>query len=843
MKIFINKRFRYVHEPLKSDETAIPFISHQQFVDRLKERILRSTGGCFLVTGFRGVGKTTVVNRTIGEIIKSPPRNEIIIPVYISVARPMTTQQLLFEIIRRLFEYLVDCNLLQKFHPNVAYAMTLAYARTSVSFKRSQSKSYEKSLSAGLEESSFQPLASLVKNILPKISFSKKSVNSLATEAAFLAYTETDVEHDFLRINEFLKEGLLQNRSIVKRLSLLFKKKNRFLSPVRPRLVVVIDELDKLTLGNEGLQSIDSLFASFKNILTTSGVCFIFIGGLDLHDKWIKDLGGGNSLYESIFAWHVYVSCVWGGSVSLLEDLLQTKTDLQYDETKLFSDYMEFKGRGIPRRFIQEFNSFVKWDNEQPYIEFDALTKDRINFYGHLQQILSKSANDNEFAPYQNSLTNQDRRKVACYYVVDWVLRTQGEPFSVRDILSQTQTQIIDPNFLLNEQQVITVLQYLCDNDVIFEVGEKRRTQTIIEDVPASRERVFSLKKDVWERLSSIAQKSEQERKELKLTGMKSKTSILLDKVVSGKENKSLRDNLRERYQIQEAIGQGGMGSVYKAYDRLLGRHVALKVLRWRDEKNALQRFMREAQIASSLSHPNIIRTFDVIEQDELSLIIVMELINGRNLSEIIMEGKLSSEHSVALVIQICEALIEIHSKGIVRIDLKPSNIMVEISGRPVIIDLGLARFLEEKSDQTDITRTGAIIGTPAYMAPEQISDDVIDNRIDLFSLGVVFFELISGHRPWDAPNVAALFQKILQDQIDVSKLEASEQVKKVILKVTNKRPQKRFKTAQEFLDAIKKTPEAATKVDLKQILYRNETEFISTLPSLPKNLIETKAL
>jgi serine/threonine protein kinase len=224
-------------------------------------------------------------------------------------------------------------------------------------------------------------------------------------------------------------------------------------------------------------------------------------------------------------------------------------------------------------------------------------------------------------------------------------------------------------------------------------------------------------------------------------------------------------------YRITAAIGAGGMGEVYRATDSKLGREVALKVLpaEMAGNPDRLARFQREARSVAALNHPNIVTLYSVEEADSVHFL-TMEFISGQSLDHRISEGGLPVDRLTAIAQALAEALCAAHEKGIVHRDLKPANVMVTDEGGVKVLDFGLAKDVAEPTpDETTLTsvgrtQVGVVIGTPAYMSPEQIAGRAVDHRTDIFSLGVVLYEMATGHRPFHGHSSAELASAILRD-------------------------------------------------------------------------------
>jgi tetratricopeptide (TPR) repeat protein/predicted Ser/Thr protein kinase len=216
---------------------------------------------------------------------------------------------------------------------------------------------------------------------------------------------------------------------------------------------------------------------------------------------------------------------------------------------------------------------------------------------------------------------------------------------------------------------------------------------------------------------------------------------------------------LGDRYRIDEFLGFGGMGSVYKAFDLELEREVALKVIRphMADDPNVLARFKQEIILSREVTHRNVVRIFDLGQADDTRFI-SMEFIEGTTLHGLLKErGPLPAEEAIEIVEQVCLALDAAHQQGVVHRDLKPANIMIEPGGRVVVMDFGIARSLESSG----MTQTGALLGTPDYMSPEQVKGESVDARSDLFALGIIFYQLLTGELPYKGNTpMAAMYTR-----------------------------------------------------------------------------------
>lgn len=265
-------------------------------------------------------------------------------------------------------------------------------------------------------------------------------------------------------------------------------------------------------------------------------------------------------------------------------------------------------------------------------------------------------------------------------------------------------------------------------------------------------------------------------------------------------------------YEVLSPLGRGGMGEVYRARHVKLGREVAIKILppKFSADHDRLHRFEREARLASSLSHPNIITIYDIAEQDGTTFI-AMELVNGKTLRQLTSDGPLPLASAVNLALQLAEGLARAHEAGVVHRDLKPENVMVLPDGRLKILDFGIAkhlsavRALPEESTTLQTSR-GSIVGTPRYMAPEQLQNGVVDHRSDQFAFGIVLYEMLAGKPPFDGPSLASVITAITHEPpppLDAVRHDIPSSLAKVIRRCLAKAPDERFATTAELCEAL----------------------------------------
>lgn len=259
-------------------------------------------------------------------------------------------------------------------------------------------------------------------------------------------------------------------------------------------------------------------------------------------------------------------------------------------------------------------------------------------------------------------------------------------------------------------------------------------------------------------------------------------------------------DQAFPRLEIQELIGRGGMGAVYRARQTELDRIVALKILPpdFGADPGFAQRFTREAQALAKLSHQNIVAVFD-FGQVQGQYYFIMEFVHGANLRQLMQVGGISPDQALSIVNQICEALQFAHQQGVVHRDIKPENILVDLEGRVKIADFGLAKLVGRVSQDVSLTATEQVMGTPRYMAPEQMMGTKnVDHRADIFSLGVIFYELLTGELPvgrFDPPSKMR---------------ELDQRLDEIVLRALEREPDRRYQQASELSVEIESIPPGA---------------------------------
>lgn len=300
----------------------------------------------------------------------------------------------------------------------------------------------------------------------------------------------------------------------------------------------------------------------------------------------------------------------------------------------------------------------------------------------------------------------------------------------------------------------------------------------------------------------------------------------------------SSQETIADRYKILDRLGKGGMGVVYKALDTVLQRHVAVKVLTVKDYTDEqFRRFQQEAKATSRLNHPGIVTVLDFGVTDRQEPFLVMEYLEGRTLAVLLeRQGHLNIEDFESIFSQLGRALIHAHSAGVIHRDLKPSNIMI-CSGKEgpkaFILDFGIAKILDDKSSVSN-TKTGVLVGSPRYISPEQVLGEPADGRSDIYSLGCVMFEALTGRPPFmGATTIETLQMHLNQDPPSLSESTEEifpEELELLIERALAKKPEERFQSMVEFLEQLKKPSRQREPVE-----YERAGNTMQTLP-LPKS-------
>jgi len=280
------------------------------------------------------------------------------------------------------------------------------------------------------------------------------------------------------------------------------------------------------------------------------------------------------------------------------------------------------------------------------------------------------------------------------------------------------------------------------------------------------------------------------------------------------------------RYQIEGVLGKGAMGLVYDGRDPGLNRRVAIKTIlvKQLDEEMARmysKRFEREVRAVARLNHRNIVQVYDFGSEGDMAYI-VMEYINGKELKDRFDAGeRFDVATAFRLMSELLGALDFAHEAGIIHRDVKPANIMVDVEGHAKLTDFGVARVVDPDAQPGEATQTGAMVGTPAYMSPEQIQGQAIDHRTDIFSAGIIFYQFLTGQKPFEGTQWA-LAKKIVQDDPvkPSSIVQVPPEIDRVVARALAKEPDHRYQTAGSFAAALKRILDGKPPEDPNEVVH-----------------------
>jgi TolB-like protein/tetratricopeptide (TPR) repeat protein len=276
------------------------------------------------------------------------------------------------------------------------------------------------------------------------------------------------------------------------------------------------------------------------------------------------------------------------------------------------------------------------------------------------------------------------------------------------------------------------------------------------------------------------------------------------------------------KYRIVDEIGRGGMGIVYKAEDIMLQRIVALKFLpaQWTADPEARERFVHEARAASALDHSNICNIHEIGEAEDQRMYIAMAFYEGKSLREKIKQGPLKQEEALGIAIQAATGMANAHQKGIVHRDIKPANMLITSDGVVKVLDFGLAKL----AGQVKLTREGTTVGTVAYMSPEQAKGEAVDQRTDIWSLGVVLYEMLSGVLPFKGDYEQTLIHSILQqepERLGRLRKDLPSGLENIVFKLLSKNPADRYQSMDELLEDLRSVAEGLQPVRAASMIFR----------------------
>jgi serine/threonine protein kinase len=531
-------------------------------------------------------------------------------------------------------------------------------------------------------------------------------------------------------------------------------------------------------------------------------------------------LGRGDSVYESVFSYDKYLPCLWTESDLICDNLVDwqelptskrpadkgaehchrcntefqlkqmfcsqcglygldpAEARLTFDE---FKKYLGYKGRGIPRRMIRGFNEYVQWNGDRPVLAFSRPDIRRIRFYANLQDAL-KTGGWKLFGNLSEETGAQrDKQLLGMYYLADWILRQGKRKFTLKEAVDASKQLSSKIAFAeeIAPQTIVDILELLLKSDYL-QKGQLDANQVQVGDLDHTSQ-IYCLSPKCLGEMSGLSDNFQEEACAL----LSEEESLLLGP-----------------YKLVEKVAAGGMATVYRAWDDKHGMFVAVKVLSLVSTPQAVERFKREGEVMSRLNHPHIVRYYSAGE-DRGKFYIAMDYVDGSDLNTILQrqpQRRLNAETAIAILYPVIEALDYVIGEGFVRNDVKPSNILLSRSGNVYLSDFGITKPSENATTGEPVTVIPVPIGTPHYMSPEQCRNEAPDARSDIYSLGVVLYEMLTGQRPFEGD-----FQELMQAHLDQVPLPPSQRIaiapnlESAILRCLAKEPEQRFQSLSEL--------------------------------------------
>ncbi|HUQ84306.1 MAG TPA: protein kinase [Gemmatimonadaceae bacterium] len=817
--------FRFVHEPI-NETNATRFIGREPELAAFIERVRFSDGGSFLVTGYRGVGKTSFINHALRRLETTVKQQDTgvglttrLVTISLNIARPVQPAELMHYIVRRLYDRLVEDGIFGLLDSDLRESLKQAYDRTSFNMARKLAETNERSYGVG-EASISNPVLGMA----AKFAWSRKESRTKNYEMTFLGYDDRAAEHDIITITRRLRAGYRRPATRWRRL-FPFLGNGATNDRIALKVVFVFDELDKLEefairkdKEDDGRPVIDHILGSLKNLFTTSGVTFVFVAGKDLQERWLEDVGRGDSVYESVFSYDKYLPCMWPDVGSICDHLVEARSPSSAELFDKFKGFLAYKGRGIPRRIVRTFNEYVEWNGGRPALAFNRQQEARIKFFAGLQDALSEHRRQLFGDSQEESTgTHTDKLRLGVYYLLDWILRQGGE-FTLSDAVSASRrlsvkialAEEIAPRVVEDLIRILVAKDYLQES-------QKKLDKVVIGEAGVLDEKKYIVSpRRVVEMGGSI--ESEEERK------------LAEPKPATGEPARPIVSITRiGKYSVLGTIGEGGMGVVHRATDPQTGRTVAIKLLRRElvASADAVRRFEREARVMSELRHANIVQFIDSGGEHGTPFI-VMEYLDGATLTQVIdKRGRLELDAAMTIIMPVIDALRYVHERRIVRNDVKPNNVMLTPSGRVCVLDFGISRYVDPDDPGADDdagvrTGVGMVIGTPLFMAPEQMRGEAVDRRADIYSLGVVLYNMLTRVYPFDGRMPSDILQAMtakMEPEPPSKYAPLPAAVDAVILKCLARDAGDRYQTMSEVAAALAAAAGDLPSVDIAALV------------------------
>jgi serine/threonine-protein kinase len=756
-------------------------------VKAFADRLMFSYGGALLVSGFRGVGKTTFVQVALAHIDAHHARYEHVVgpfqfvDVWINLAKPVAPAQLMHLLIRQLYLRLESLKLLARIEPTLRHDLHTAFMRTcfEISARSVATEERGRDMSVGFDRT---PLLGL--EFLGTLAATAKSTRSDEDVLKYLPYDEKAAESDLLDFSDRLARTPDKTPPLP-----WFRRwwKRESDDPLpKLKVVFVLDELDKLekfaAAGEDPASPLDSLFDALKTVFTGTAFSYVFIAGKEGYERWTQDVALGDSIYESVFGYDVYLPCLWSHQHDIIDTCLfggEGISPPDDEDLALFRRYLCYHGRGIPRRILRELNRYVRWENDRPVLAFTPEQKRLMAVFAKVQELLENINELLDASVAAADTPSDDRRRLALYYLVDDVLRRGERTFKFDELnAAARQLNLGGGRERVPQEVVERILHLLLKRGIV-----ERVLHTIVGPDRAAAESADEYRLAEWV-LGALKPVLETPA-----------TPFAVPEPPPGLSHIG-------RYRVVGTIGQGGFATVYRVV-AASGKVRAAKLLRTdhSDSADLQKRFQREIEILARIEHPSVVRIYEHGTHGATPYFI-MDYVEGSSLHSLLSRMKRLTPTAAAFTAaRLADVYEYLHGLGIVRNDIKPSNVMIDSEGRLVIIDFGISHLQGASS----LTATQSFLGTPGYMSPEHARGNRVDRRSDVFSLGVLLYEMVTGTQPFRGSSVVDEIMKVLNEtpQPPSTLAPVSPGFDAIIMKALAKEPDDRFGSMEELAEAL----------------------------------------
>lgn len=783
--------FRFIHEPLTSADSDL-YIGRQDGVQHLALRIIRSRGGAFLVTGYRGVGKTSFILQTLHFVQESLPAfkksmgHQELVVVHLNLARELTPAELMHHVMRRTYQALKNAKILKRLDKDLQELIRSAFERTSFNMTRKTGATTGSAWGI-----SFPSIKVGDREIGSPLSWSRKKDKVMESQYSFLGYDDKMAEYDIIEILRRVGNGY-----------------KRFFRRKKVKIVFVFDELDKL--DRENVQQInkkdtadkeaqeqpkrtgqlltqpylDKTLGILKNLFTTSGAVFIFVAGKDLQERWIRDISRGESIYQSVFAGNVYVQCLWEVPEELTKKLISSPSPAISSNDpvlKKFKGFLHYQSRGIPRKAFYEINKLVVWHEDGLRVSLKRIDLEKIDLFHHLDRIIQRYDKQiiGDLSKIQTSAIREDENRLLAYYLVDLILNMRKREFTIGELTELARQSLSERLMHTDDLKRImgTLMEILVSENILVEVSPGRAAALNVDVTGLKQTQAYRLADWLLARLQDLVE------------------------VLPGELNEPKpfqeTDFGIAHYELIQLIDTRHYYDIYKAVDRRNGQLVALKILKRSAPELAKEMLLQEIRILNRVKHPGIVKLVDYEDMGD-DCYLATQFVDGEDLGRLveIHPNGLEPAQAVAFSKEICAIVTYLHDAEIYRLDLKPSNILITKLGGVKLVDLGTA--VDLKAENSDNWRTQTI-GTPAYMAPELfVMPASADHRVDVFAFGILLYELLTGDTGIiEAEGVGESISSA-QREFDFQTIE-DVTLKGILEKCVNEDPNHRFQKMDEI--------------------------------------------